>query len=236
MLTKPGGDKNGLFWINPDGNGDAFQVYCEQESAGGGWILLQHNHKVDSGTKYPCGLDPSKTWNQKWSDWLNKGILDVSKYAEYKSAQQGGIIENDNCYWMAFKHWERIVGNSADGGVIKDLMMVPQAGWGAKIGLFDFYVSKTFGLQMSNREEIKGMMCRGSNDCFVRDDIGFSTKDNDRDQSSTNHCAKQVSAGWWYNNCYYHHQTKPVSQTEYGGCQGGGHGNCGTQYWSWFVK
>ena len=157
MLDIPDGDKSGLFWINPDGGDEAIQVYCEQESNGGGWILLQHNHK-HAGGGYPCGLAGAETYNQKWDGWFNKGIKDVSKYAD---AGSDGIIDSGDCYWMPFKHWARIVGHAADEGVIDDLMMVPENGWDSAIRMFDFWVTDpsnnklAFGLHMSNRKEIQ---------------------------------------------------------------------------------
>ena len=45
------GSKSGLKWIDPDDTGNAFQVYCNQEDDGGGWILLQHIEKVGGNCK-----------------------------------------------------------------------------------------------------------------------------------------------------------------------------------------
>ena len=133
----------------------------------------------------------------------------------------------------------RIVGNAKDEGVIDDLWMVPQQGWDHAIPMTDFFLrKKTFSLAMSNVKEIQAMMCRGSTDCFASSRAGFSTKDVDRDFLDSN-CAASASAAWWYGGCYYHQTTGKsgvISQLEYGGCQGSGHSDCGTQYWSWFVK
>lgn len=42
-LVDEGNAENGLYWVRPGGVGAAFEVYCEQHLAGGGWALLYNS-------------------------------------------------------------------------------------------------------------------------------------------------------------------------------------------------
>ena len=58
-LFKFGKTISGIYKINPDGAGPDFEVYCDQETAGGGWIVVQRR------------LDGTVDFYRKWSDYKN---------------------------------------------------------------------------------------------------------------------------------------------------------------------
>ena len=89
LLKVKGGTASGLFWINPDGKGDPFEVYCDQENDGGGWIVLQHLE--DARPRNPCGMNSasetpflpricSTTLMSRWSSLLPSASADVALF------------------------------------------------------------------------------------------------------------------------------------------------------------
>ena len=58
-VYKSGGITSGVYRIKPDGAGPDFEVFCDQETAGGGWIVVQRR------------LDGTVDFYRKWSDYKN---------------------------------------------------------------------------------------------------------------------------------------------------------------------
>lgn len=138
-----------MYWINPDGEG-AFQVWCDQETAGGGWMMLMHiqrggcnRHSTSAGH-----------YKQSWNDWLNSGIPDVNVYKEVSAED---ILDHNSCYQAPFKHWARIAGRSADAGVIDDMVLVGNKGFKHRHTLKDFHIKNgaKFTLGMSNYNTVR---------------------------------------------------------------------------------
>jgi hypothetical protein len=235
ILENGGEKKNGYYWINPD-EGTPFQVYCEQETEGGGWILLQHT-TYGRGSN-PCGKN--NEYKRVYDQWVNDDIGPLTMFG----STPGNILKKNLCYFMKFKNWFRIAGNSDSAGVVDQLKMVGDPGFSSGIVMKDFFVSPKFGLRMSNDRYIRQMMCgdASDNNCFSSQNIGFSTRDKDHDSYGP-HCAATNhydGTGWWYAHCYHHNEFQPgMNQEQFGGCQGssrGKHNNCNTQHWTWFVK
>ena len=90
--------------MNPDGQ-QPFKVWCDQDTAGGGWMMLTHIKRGGCG-KRGTGAGEYK---QTWANWLNVGIPDVDTY---KGVAEGGILKHDSCYHMPFKNWARLVGDT----------------------------------------------------------------------------------------------------------------------------
>ena len=57
-LLKAGKDTNGIYSIDPDGQG-AFDVYCDQKTLGGGYVLIQRRK------------DGSVDFFRDWNDYKN---------------------------------------------------------------------------------------------------------------------------------------------------------------------
>ena len=59
QLYKSGKTISGVYTINPDGAGPDFEVFCDQKTAGGGWIVVQKR------------LDGTVDFHRNWSDYKN---------------------------------------------------------------------------------------------------------------------------------------------------------------------
>ncbi|XP_041113416.1 fibrinogen-like 2a [Polyodon spathula] len=54
-----GEQKNGVYRVTPDPRNSTFEVYCDMESYGGGWTVLQHRH------------NGSVSFNRTWKEYKN---------------------------------------------------------------------------------------------------------------------------------------------------------------------
>ncbi|XP_035405449.1 fibroleukin [Cygnus atratus] len=58
-LYTAGKRSNGIYYITPDPRNNSFQVYCDMETQGGGWTVLQRRQ------------DGSTNFNRTWNDYKN---------------------------------------------------------------------------------------------------------------------------------------------------------------------
>ena len=75
---------SGIYKINPDGTNE-FEVYCDMETDGGGWIIyLIRNHQ----TSWDTGWTPNPSLNiNSYEDLENKcGDLGLKVFADYQSS------------------------------------------------------------------------------------------------------------------------------------------------------
>ena len=104
---------SGIYKINPDGNNE-FQVYCDMETDGGGWIIyLIRNHQ----TSWDTGWNPNPSLNiNSYEDLENKcGDLGLKVFADYQSSS--------SIYWEVAleylkKQTDYFTNNNNDGGGI----------------------------------------------------------------------------------------------------------------------
>lgn len=90
QILLAGGSADGNYWIDPNGGstGDAFMVYADQSTAGGGWMLGLHSLDADPSATTDMvsntgtvGLSTSQT-------------RDMSEYAVGKSAEIRHVLAN----------------------------------------------------------------------------------------------------------------------------------------------
>ena len=106
VLTVRPSAGDGNYWIDPDGSGDAFEIFCDMSSEGGGWTLAAHIDDVndpyfEAQTDEPWETDsvrnettfPSMTSDiavsAKYATWSRMAVTDM--YIYYK---------NDDVYFL----------------------------------------------------------------------------------------------------------------------------------------
>lgn len=88
---------NGIYWIKPGTNTTAFQVYCDMNTDGGGWMLLARSH--------PATVNYG---GQNWG-WRGGAIGGLTNFSE---AYQSGWLNNWGNYGATFTQF--LFGNRAN--------------------------------------------------------------------------------------------------------------------------
>ncbi|XP_004638762.2 fibrinogen alpha chain [Octodon degus] len=177
LQTHPSGAQSGIFSIKPPGSSKIFSVYCDQETALGGWLLIQQR------------VDGSLNFNRTWQDY-KRGFGNLNGRGEgefwlgndrlHLLTRQGSVLRVELEDWAgkgAFAEYRLRVGSEAEGYALE--------------------VSSYQGT--AGDALIEGSAEEGA-EYTSHNGMQFSTFDKDADQWEEN-CAEIYGGGWWYNNC-----------------------------------
>ena len=175
-IYKSGLNISGLYYINPDGNGD-FLVYCDMSQLDGvynGWTVIQRR------------VSDSVDFNKYWNDytfgfgdldanfWLGlnkiKRITDSATYKLYIAVQfqDADVVSYESVRFAEYDSFS--LGTSANN-------------YQLSVSSYNSAIS-TAGDSLISRHNGKY----------------FSTRDRDNDNSPPD-CAGQYQSGWWFNGC-----------------------------------
>jgi ficolin len=170
-LLEAGHTKNGLFKIFPAGFSDGLRVYCDMETDGGGWIVIQRRQ------------DGSVDFYRNWVDYrVGFGDLDgefwlgndnLRKLTETEGMWQ---LRFDLENWFGEKAWSEYEGFRISGDNFR-------------LNVDSFNERSTAG------DAILHVLER-----FKQDGMMFSTKDKKNDNDEVG-CAVTYHGAWWYNDC-----------------------------------
>ncbi|XP_038647971.1 fibrinogen gamma chain [Scyliorhinus canicula] len=185
-IADNGATKSGLYYVKPLGARRQFLVYCEIESNGRGWTLLQRR------------LDGSVDFNRNWIPYKEGfGYLSPGDTTEFwlgnekmhlltTRSMKNNLIQIDLKDWEGNHRYAQYVNFQVSSEVDKYRLsygMYLNGDAGDSLGGFDFGDHPSDKLYTSQNY------------------AQFSTPDSDNDKYEEN-CAAQDQVGWWMNRCY----------------------------------
>ncbi|NWH80360.1 FIBG protein, partial [Piaya cayana] len=188
-IANKGARKSGLYFIKPQKAKQSFLVYCEIDSYGNGWTVLQRR------------LDGSEDFKKNW--------------IQYKEGF-GHLSPDDTTeFWLGNEKIHLITTQST----LPYTLRIELEDWSGKKGTADYAVFKVGSEQDKYRLTYAYFISGDAGDAFDGYDFGddpsdksftshngmqFSTYDNDNDKFAGN-CAEQDGSGWWMNRCHAGH-------------------------------
>ncbi|XP_038061707.1 microfibril-associated glycoprotein 4-like [Patiria miniata] len=180
MLLDAGHRSSGIYTIYPEGFGlGCLRVYCDMETDGGGWIVLQRRQ------------DGSMDFYRNWAEY-QFGFGDLS--GEFWLGNDNLVTltsDDSNGTWelrVDLEDWE----NKKAWAKYSDFQISPGE-YNLNIGQYD--ASSTAGDSLGYKTSQSAYHHRGR---------AFSTKDRDNDAADHN-CAQKYTGAWWFNSCWYSH-------------------------------
>ncbi|NXT01254.1 FIBG protein, partial [Jacana jacana] len=188
-VANKGARKSGLYFIKPQKAKQSFLVYCEIDSYGNGWTVLQRR------------LDGSEDFRKNW--------------IQYKEGF-GHLSPDDTTeFWLGNEKIHLITTQSA----LPYTLRIELEDWSGKKGTADYAVFKVGSEEDNYRLTYAYFIGGEAGDAFDGYNFGddasdksftyhngmqFSTYDNDNDKFDGN-CAEEDGSGWWMNRCHAGH-------------------------------
>ncbi|XP_020637032.1 fibrinogen gamma chain [Pogona vitticeps] len=188
-IANKGARQSGLYFIKPQRAKEQFLVYCEMDTLGNGWTVLQRR------------LDGSEDFRRSW--------------IQYKEGF-GHLSPNDQTeFWLGNEKIHLLTTQST----IPYVLRITLEDWNGQTSHADYANFKVAGEADKYRLIYTHFIGGEAGDAFDGFDFGddpsdkfftshngmqFSTYDRDNDKYSGN-CAEQDGSGWWMNQCHAAH-------------------------------
>ncbi|XP_060634790.1 fibrinogen gamma chain [Anolis sagrei] len=188
-IANKGGRQSGLYFIKPLKAKEEFLVYCEIDTLGNGWTVLQRR------------LDGSEDFNKNW--------------VQYKEGF-GHLSPNDQTeFWLGNEKIHLVTTQTN----IPYVLRIELEDWSGQKSYADYAHFKLGSELDKYRLTYAFFVGGDAGDAFDGFDFGddpsdkfftshngmqFSTRDNDNDRYDDN-CAEQDGSGWWMNKCHAAH-------------------------------
>lgn len=189
--------ESGIYTIDPDGTAGAnvpFQAYCDMETDGGGWTVIQRRQdgSVDfyrDWNSYKAGFGSLS--GEHWLGNDNIHLLTNTVTSELRIDMKG-ILPATGLEETAYAHYStfRIADES-------DKYRLTVAGFSDHAGNpGDSLDHSDAGAKQNGKQ--------------------FTTKDQDNDLSTADNCAVFYTGAWWFDKCYRSHLNGVYGTTGYG--------------------
>lgn len=188
-IANKGGKVSGLYYVKPARAPEAFLVYCEIDSFGRGWTVLQRRR------------DGSVDFNKNW--------------IQYKEGF-GYLSPDDKTeFWLGNEKMHLLSVQSS----VPYVLRIEMVDWDGRKKYADYATFKLGPEVDSYRLTYSYYFGGDAGDAFDGHDFGddpsdkfytshngmqFSTPDKDNDKFHE-HCALQEGSGWWMNRCHAAH-------------------------------
>ena len=165
--------KNGVYNIRKGTFTGSGSVYCDMDTTGGGWIVIQRNKKGSL-----------VNFNRNWTDY-EKGFGDLNTefwygLQEINCLTQRGQWEMRVEYQFNNKTWSYLHYNQ---------FSVRSA-------------SEEYPLTVGGFTGVGRDLFASISSTHIPNKMKFSTPDNDNDKYSGGNCASDYKSGWWHNYCF----------------------------------
>ncbi len=171
-LLGAGHIENGIFKIFPVGFSGGLRVYCDMETDGGGWIVIQRRQ------------DGSVDFYRNWTDYrVGFGDLDGEFWLGNDNLR--GLTEFGGMWQLRFdfENW------------------LDEKAWSAYEGFRVSGENFRLNVDSFNNRSTAGDSILHADDQYTHNEMMFSTKDKQND-NDRNGCAVKYHGAWWYNDCF----------------------------------
>ena len=149
-----------------------FQVYCDMETAGGGWTIIQRR------------MDGSEDFNRKWKDYVV------------------GFGDLNGEFWLGLNKIHRLIASTEEDVKMTLLVEYQQFGGPIENATYEDFeiLGPSTGYQLSFAE-ISAAGNHTESLTYDHNNTKFSTDDVDNDLDPGSSCARKYSGAWWYKRC-----------------------------------
>ncbi|CAL8142462.1 unnamed protein product [Orchesella dallaii] len=165
---------SGVYSIFPRKNDNSTDVYCDMETDGGGWTVIQRRGEpVD-----PLAGERRESFIRTWNEY------------------EDGFGSLTSDFWLGLSN----IAALCQLGVQE--LRVELTNWSGEKRYANYHYFKISNASDLYRINVSGYSGNAGDSLIRHNGMAFSTPDRDHDTDPRRHCAKMYFSGWWYYACF----------------------------------